>query len=123
MILVDIRVSKTLTIFCTFFSTLIYLQTDRIRKAAALKIQRHYRGHAIRQKHKQRLRAEFDEIQNSYKKHKIPSVHASMNIKKVLLTQLLAFFEIKKDDGRIVSKYKSKLVYIKYGYKCVHIIK
>ena len=46
----------------------------------------------------------------------MPSIHASMNIKKVLMTQLLTFFEIKKDDGRIVSKYKSKLVYIKYGY-------
>ena len=97
-------------IYCPFVNSLIiltylYLQTERIRKAASLKIQRHYRGHAIRQKHKERLRTEFDAIQNSYRKNQTGNHEDSIKIKKTLMSQLLTFFEVKKDASRIVSKY------------------
>ena len=77
-------------------------ETDRNQKAAALKIQKHYRGYVIRQKHKQTLRGEFDLIKNSYKKHPTQNKNEAMQIKKSLITQLLTFFEYKHDSSRML---------------------
>ena len=79
-------------------------QTDRIRKAAAIKIQRYYRGYSTRQRHKQRLRSEFDVIRSSYKKpSKAITAQDALETKKLLISQLLAFFEVQHDGDRIVS--------------------
>ena len=64
-------------------------ETDRNQKAAALKIQKHYRGYVIRQKHKQTLREEFDSIKNSYKKHPVQNKNEAREIKKLLITYRL----------------------------------
>ena len=77
-------------------------ETDRNQKAAALKIQKHYRGYVIRQKHKQTLRGEFDFIKNSYKKPPVQNKNEAMEIKKLLITQLLTFFEYEHDSSRIL---------------------
>ena len=89
----------------TLIEILITFQTDRIRKAAAIKIQRYYRGYATRQKHKQRLRSEFDVIRSTYKKpSKVVKAQDALETKKLLISQLLAFFEVQHDGDRIVSK-------------------
>ena len=82
------------------------LQTDRVRKAAALKIQSYYRSHFIRQKHKSKLREEFDGIRSSYRgSSSTPKINTteSMVTKKLLTAQLLNFFDVEKDGDRIVS--------------------
>ena len=89
------------------------LQTDRTRKAAALKIQSYYRGHIIRQKHKNRLRAEFDLIQNAYKQSSTTpknNTNESIETKEKLTTHLLAFFDVDQDSARIVRLFYIILV-------------
>jgi len=79
-------------------------ETDRVRKSAALKIQRYYRGHMIRQKYKSTLRAEFDVIQNAFKKFSVTSSEQNLQpieIKTILATQLLTFFDVNQDGDRL----------------------
>ena len=80
-----------------------YLQTDRIRKAAAIKIQSFHRGHDARQKHKNSLRIKFDLIRNAYKKPTSTRIEDALEVKRILTTQILTFFDVEQDGDRIVS--------------------
>ena len=80
---------------------LYYFQTDRIRKAAAIKIQSFHRGHDARQKHKRGQRINFDIIRNAYKKPTPTTINNALEVKRKLATQILTFFEVDQDGDRI----------------------
>ena len=83
-----------------------FLQADRTKKAASIKIQSFYRGHIARQNHKGLLRKEFDLIKKSYKRPTTFSTE-SIETKKNLAVKLLTFFDIKQDGNRIVSNWST----------------